>query len=330
MRFDSITRFIDRYESFILTGHETPDADAIGSEVALCYALRERNKSVMIINADPTPRIFEFIDERNDIICLSDNPELPENPEERALIVLDTNDLNNTGDVGKQADSTVAEYFIIDHHEQEGSIRTGNLIEDDASSTCEIVFDLIEDLGIELDLVAARALYAGIVYDTGSFIYPKTTAKTLGIAMKLVEIGVKPNSIYRNMYESNSISALKLQSRVLASLELHFENQVAVQMMLKSTLMECDAAYEEGQTLINVPLKSRSVCVSVFFKENLSGVLRCSLRSKGNIDVASIAQYYRGGGHRTAAGFKSVYPLEEIKAKVLDMLKSMIYEQTKR
>ena len=108
---------------------------------------------------------------------------------------------------------------------------------------------------------------------------------------------------------------------VLATLVLHFEDQVAVQRMTKDTLAASGAPYVEGQTLINMPLKSESIRVSVFFKENEAGILRCSLRSKGEIDVASIATEYGGGGHKNAAGFKTTLPLDEIERKVLEDLK---------
>ncbi len=123
------------------------------------------------------------------------------------------------------------------------------------------------------------------------------------------------------MYESNSISALRLQSKVLATLELYYDDHVAVQTMLMSTIVEAGASYGEGQTLINVPLKSAEIRVSVFFKENEEGILRCSLRSKGNLNVAVIAQSFGGGGHKTAAGFKCRSSLEETKKTVLRKLK---------
>ncbi len=140
----------------------------------------------------------------------------------------------------------------------------------------------------------AQALYTGILFDTGCFIYPKTTALTFEIARDLVSLGVKPNFIYAKVYESNSISALMLQSRVLATLELSFSDHVAILTMRRQMILDCKANYEEADQLINIPLKSEDVRVSVFFKENLEGLLRCSLRSKGNINVAEIAQAVRG------------------------------------
>ena len=111
-----------------------------------------------------------------------------------------------------------------------------------------------------------------------------------------------------------------LQAKVMSSLELVFNQHVAIQIMVKELILECGAIYEEADTIINIPLKSEMIKVSIFFKENEEGILRCSMRSKGNIDVAEIAQEFNGGGHKTAAGFKSKYPLDEIKVKVLKKL----------
>lgn len=321
MRFQGIIDFIHTYDKIILTAHETPDGDAIGSETAFYRVLKSLGKDVRIFNADEMARKYRFIDPDNAVQVLTDDTVLPDDIETWALVILDTNDTNNIGVVSKKVLPVVRNYIILDHHESGETINTGNLIESDASSTCEILYELFKDMDADIDFDTAQALYVGIVYDTGSFIYPKTTAKTFRIAEDLVSAGVSPNFVYAKIYESNSISSLRLQSKVLSSLELFYDQHVAVQTMLKETLAECDAIFEEADTLINIPLKSEDIKVSVFFKENYEGVLRCSMRSKGNINVADIAQLYGGGGHKTAAGFKSALPLEKIKEKVLDMLK---------
>ena len=320
MKLNRAAQFIEKHDKIVLTAHETPDGDAIGSECALYTALKILGKEVIILNADSTPYKYQFIAEKRKIQQLGSEDQLPENIEEYVLIILDTNDIENIGSVKDIVLSRVKDYFIIDHHENDGEFETNHLIQADASSTCEILYALFEELEIDLTFELAEPLYVGIVYDTGSFIYPKTTAKTFFIAEKLVRTGVEPNNVYSNLYESNSISALVLQSKVLASLELFYNSHVAVQTMLKETIQECDASYEEADTLINIPLKSEKILVSVFFKENLEGILRCSLRSKGDINVAEIAQGFGGGGHKTAAGFKCREPLDTTKKEVLKQL----------
>ncbi len=318
--FNSLTHFIHAFDKFILTAHETPDGDALGSECAMYLALQQLKKEVVIFNADPTPEKYSYLEGSDQIRILKTESQIPADVGEYVLLILDTNDIHNIGQVADMLLPRVREYFIVDHHESDDDIILDNHIEESASSTCEILYQLFELLGIPLSLPIATALFTGIVYDTGSFIYPKTSASTFSIAHTLVKNGVNPNYIYRRIYESNSISALRLQSRVLSTLELFYNQHVAAQTMTRDMIFECRAKYEEADTLINIPLKSEKVMVSLFFKENEEGILRCSLRSKEDINVAEIAQLYGGGGHRTAAGFKSIWPLETIKQKVLEML----------
>ena len=319
-KFRYISNYILNNDNFIITAHETPDGDAIGSESAMYGALKLLNKNVMVINADLMTDKYLFLDFDKNFKVLNNEIIVPENIAEYSLIILDTSDIENIGEVKEKIYAKTKNYFIIDHHESDAKTPDNILINSEASSACEILYDFFDYLKIEINFQIAQALFVGIVYDTGSFIYPKTTAKTFSIAYKLVSKGVLPNDIYGRIYESNSISALKLQSKVSASLKLFYDQQVAVQIMLKETILECGALYEEADSIINTPLKSKKIKVSIFFKENIEGLLRCSMRSKGNIDVSKIAQHYNGGGHKTAAGFKSKYPLEEIMAKVLKML----------
>ncbi|MBI9105559.1 MAG: bifunctional oligoribonuclease/PAP phosphatase NrnA [Spirochaetales bacterium] len=319
-RFQTIINFINENDKFILTAHETPDGDAIGSEIAAYLALKSIGKTVKIMNADPMAEKYDFLDVDKAIELFTSDKILPDDIHEWVLIILDTNDINNIGAIKEHVLSKVKNFFIYDHHEGGDSVSTANHIESDASSTCEMLYELFNVMKIDMPYEILIAIYLGIVYDTGSFIYPKTTAKTFAIAEACVSGGVNPNFVYSKLYESNSISSLMLQSRVLSTLEFFYDKHVAVQTMLKEDIEESGALYEEADSLINLPLKSEAIRVSVFFKENLEGILRCSMRSKGNIDVSFIAQIFNGGGHKTAAGFKSKYPLDVIKRKVLDML----------
>ena len=316
----AVIDFIQKYDKFIITAHETPDGDALGSEYAMLLALRKLGKTARILNADPAPQKFAFIAACGEFEVLLRSEQIPEDIAEYGLFILDVNDINNIGQVATLVLPRVKEYFIVDHHDSETVQLSKNHIEQNASSTCEILYTLFREMQLELDLPIARALYMGILYDTGSFIYPKTTAFTFKIAHDLVKLGVQPNETYVSVYESNSISSLVLMSRVLSTLELHYDNHVAVQTMTQDLLRDAGATYEESDLLINIPLRSGDIRVSVFFKENLEGVKRCSLRSKGNIDVATIAQSLGGGGHKTAAGFKCVRPFDVMKVEILEML----------
>jgi phosphoesterase RecJ-like protein len=325
----AVIEFIEKYDKFIITAHETPDGDALGSEYAMLLALRKLGKTARILNADPAPQKFAFVDPGEEFEVLMRKEQIPEDIQEYGLFILDVNDINNIGQVATLVLPRVKEYFIVDHHDSETVQLSKNHIEQNASSTCEILYLLFREMNLELDLPIARALYMGILYDTGSFIYPKTTAVTFEIAHDLVSLGVQPNETYVSVYESNSISSLVLMSKVLATLELHYDDQVAVQTMPQNLLREAGATYEESDLLINIPLRSADVRVSVFFKENLEGVKRCSLRSKGNLNVAAIAQSLGGGGHKTAAGFKCLRPFDVMKVEILEMLHEYFNNQKK-
>jgi phosphoesterase RecJ-like protein len=317
MRYQPVIDFLTGNEKFIITVHETPDGDALGSEYALLSALRKMGKTARILNADPAPEKFAFIDQEHEAVVLAGESQVPADIAEYVLIILDVSDINNIGQVARLVLPRVRQYFIIDHHDNDTDILAPNHIEQSASSTCEILYLIFREMGLEIDLRLAQALFMGIVYDTGSFIYPKTTALTFQIARELVERGVIPNQVYSNVYENNSLSSLMLMSRVLSTLALHLQGRVAVQFMSRQTLRAVGAKYEEADQQINIPLHSREVRVSIFFKENMDGVKRCSLRSKGNIDVAEIARSFGGGGHRTAAGFKCSKPFEAVQKEIL-------------
>jgi phosphoesterase RecJ-like protein len=321
MELQGAIDFLTRTRRFIITAHETPDGDAIGSECAMVRALRSMGREAIVLNADPTPRKFAYLDAGNLITVLEREEQIPTDIGEYSLLMLDTNDVHNIGQIATKVLPRVREHFIIDHHENEEDLLAGNLIKKNASSTSEVIYQILSEMNVDIDLCIAEALYTGILYDTGCFIYPKTTAVTFGIARDLVTKGVAPNAVYAHVYESNSVSALVLHSRVLSTLELVFDSHVAILTMRREMIIDSGANYEEADQLINIPLKSEDIRVSIFFKENPEGLLRCSMRSKGNINVAEIAQLFGGGGHRTAAGFKCRDSLEATKKIVLDKLR---------
>lgn len=322
MEFGPIIDYINKHDRFIITAHETPDGDALGSEYALFLALRKLGKKVKIFNSDPAPKKFSFIKTDAKAVVLKDPQQIPADIDQYVLIVLDVSDLNNIGRIAELILPRVSSFFIIDHHEIDNDTHRHNLIQKSASSTAEILYLLFQEMKIEVDLEMAQSLYMAIIFDTGSFIYPKTTAITFEIARDLVARGANPNLIYSNVYESNSISSLLLLSSVLATLELELDKHVAIQTMTKEIIIAANSKYEEADQIINIPLKSREIRVSIFFKENSNGIRRCSMRSKGNINVAEIAQSYGGGGHKTAAGFKCKYSFEQTKIEILKKLKN--------
>ncbi|MDC7221272.1 MAG: bifunctional oligoribonuclease/PAP phosphatase NrnA [Spirochaetales bacterium] len=307
--------YINRAEYLVLTSHESPDGDAICSELGLYKLLVSLNKKVIILNSDEAEEKYDFLNTRKYINQI--NTKNPQLPERFSLIVMDTHPYN-IGKAGELLRSNADEVFVIDHHEDSYSDEFIGIHDSTASSTCQLVFQMMEELNFKPDVETSNALFSGIVYDTGSFQYKKTTSETFRIGGNLVENGVDPFTIHNHLDQSNSKAFLVLQMEVMKTLEFHLNDSVTSMTMSKELLKKSGAKYEEGQPLINLPLICKDVEISILFKENESGVKRCSVRSKGNFDCFELANKYNGGGHKTAAGFKISGSFEETKQQVLE------------
>jgi phosphoesterase RecJ-like protein len=230
---------------------------------------------------------------------------------ETALVILDTSDEYNIGEI-RDIIPHVPEVFIIDHHEPNIFCAFKGYIDNTASSVCELMVELAEAAGVALSLEYAKAAYAGIVYDTGFFAYSKTTARTFKVALALVNAGVNPYEVYRDLNENNSVGTLLLLRKALTSLEVYNHNRVAVQTLRKSDLEHTGTNnYEDTKNFINIPMKIKGIEVSILLKEGKEGQIMCSLRSKGKVNVSKLAQTMGGGGHVTAAGFKTTLSIDE-------------------
>ena len=316
--------FFTDHDDYILTSHESPDADGLGAQYALARGLTSLGKRCRIINAEAYSPKYGFIDQKSIIQTLADSGLEAEDLSSTTVVLVDTNDIHFTGLMADLVLRRSGRIFIFDHHEALIVPGAEMCSITSASSTCEMAYQVLVKLGAPIDEDMAMSLMAGIVYDTGSFAWEKTSTETFAAALELTHCGANPAKIHSALYESSAISVLLLRKAVLSTLELHHGNTIAIQTMTSKTLSETGASYEDGEDLINMPLVGKSVQVSLLFKETSEGILRCSMRAKGLVNVAHIAQSFGGGGHRLASGFKSPYPLETIKAKVLEILTGVI------
>jgi phosphoesterase RecJ-like protein len=214
--------------------------------------------------------------------------------------------------------------MTIDHHElNPRSVMTG-YIDPTAAATCELIMEIAACFNQTLDRISATAVFAGLSYDSGSFSYSKTTARTFRAAQKLVEAGARPYEIHGHLNESASTASLLLQSRTLAGLTLHCGGRAAVMTLKREDIAATGALFEDAESFINIPLKSKGVLVSIMVKENEKGKVRCSLRSKGTVNVSQIAQRFSGGGHAMAAGFRSDASFEETTDLILEEVRKAL------
>jgi len=297
--------FLKRNDKFIISTHESPDADGLGSEIAFIDFLRQLGKTAIIFNSDPTPDICNFIDVDKEINILKDTSQLPDDIEEYSQFVLDTNDYDNIGSAYRVLSGLVKEYFIIDHHEGFLDKTDENYVKVESSSVAEIIFTIMEHYGVKLNFRTAQALFAGIVFDTGSFRYPKTTSETLRIASVLVSHGVNPFRVYEHLYESNSLASFQLRSMILGTMEVMHNGRMVIMKLTPEMVIETGGSFSEGEATINMPFTVKGVIASVLVKQDVNGPVKISMRTKGDLDVASIAIKNGGGGHKNAAGFKA-------------------------
>jgi phosphoesterase RecJ-like protein len=309
--FVNIDRFLSGNDKFIITTHESPDWDGLGSEIALFELLKSLGKKPLIINSDQTPDTFLFLDLEHDINVFDGSYTLPDDIETYSQFVLDTNDYDNIGALSKILKNRVRDYFIIDHHEGDAGKAGPNIIRAEASSVCEIMYQIIRHYKKPVTLRSAQALFAGIVFDTGSFVYPKTSSTTFDIAAHLVDQGVIPFFIHEQIYEQNALSSFELRGRILSTIEVLYGGKLIAMKLTPEMLRETGASFTEGEPAINIPLSVKGVMASLLIKQDIGGPVKVSMRTKGDLDVSSIAIENGGGGHRNAAGYKSKRSVEE-------------------
>jgi len=312
---EKLTAFIERHDLFILTTHDPADADGLGAELVIACVLRGSGKEFKIINSGPVPEQFAFMDKRG-IIERWDHLKHDALPERAAVIMLDTADLHNIGQM-RDFVCRAKEVFIIDHHEILSASFFAGICDPTAASTCELAVELAVAAGVTLDLDTAFAAYTGMIFDTGFFAYQKTGPRSFRAAVTLLELGVNPNEAYRTLCENSTARSLLLQKRAFAGLELHCDGRVASQILRQEDFAETGAVNDDADGFVNVPLRAREIAVSVIVKESRKGKVKCSLRSKGNLDVSKIAHDFGGGGHVNAAAFKSDMNIDQTLALVL-------------
>lgn len=320
--FEDVLSFINRHNSFILTTHDSPDADGLGSQIVIGAILKKMGKVFKIINSEPVPTNLKFLKD-TEIIETWEPEKHSSFLADSAVMILDTSDEYHIGSI-RTALGKAKETFYFDHHEPGQRSELSGFLDSEAASTSELAIELACSVGFELDPHSATAGYAGIVHDSGFFAYPKTRIRTFKAAIKTLEWGADPNYIYRELMESASYSSILLQKHALSNMEFHADKRIAFLILRKEDLEITGADFEDAENIVNIPLRAKEVEISMMIKEKPTGEIRCSLRSKGKVNVSKIAQEFGGGGHVTAAGFKSLLSTEEILKKLLASVKARI------
>lgn len=308
-----IAAAIRQRHRFVVTSHARPDGDAIGSALAMAYALRALGKDVRVVGKDPAPPQMLSFPGVADIEVVDRVDDTGD-----AVIFMECGDANRPGVAGLDRGFTIN----IDHHPGNTLYGAMNCIDLSAAACGEMVFDLVRELGVPVTLEIATHVYLAILTDTGSFHYSHISPRTFAISRQCVEAGVDPAALSRTIYDNNTLGRVRIWGAVLNDMHLSADGHVATLWMDKALAARCGATYDDTEGLINFPLTVKDIDAVVFFKENVPGDWRISMRSKGAVNVNAVAKEFGGGGHVNASGCGATGDLATLKplfeAKVLD------------
>jgi phosphoesterase RecJ-like protein len=297
-----------------LTTHVNADGDGVGSEVALWHLLGARGLQAVIANPTPIPDRFGFLLPRG-----ADHTERAVREIEAAdvVVVLDISDIGRLGDLGRAIKASHA-VICIDHHVSGGSLPAGpRLVAPEAAATAELVYDLASANGWPISPEAARALYVGILTDTGAFRFANTTPRALRIAGALLEGGVEPESIYEAVYASAPEGRIRLLTEVLDTLVVEPDVGLAWVTVPPDALQRHSATADDLDGIVEYPRSIAGVRLALLFRQIANGRVKVSFRSLGDVDVSALAHRFGGGGHTKAAGASLEGSLAEAQAHVL-------------
>jgi bifunctional oligoribonuclease and PAP phosphatase NrnA len=310
-------------DKLLLTTHENPDGDALGSLLAMHWILEQLGKdSVMFMSEDEFPLPWEY--RQWTFESMAGAP--PADVEERTIVFLDCGNIDRMPVDFLQADGL--HIVNIDHHHDNTRFGTVNLVVPEASCTAEIVWRLAKDLGAEVTPRIADALYTGLVTDTGKFMYENTTPEAHRMAAELMEAGVDAHEVYRRLYEDLPFRRLQLLQRALSRVERHDEGGMTISQLAKQDYEDTGAQENDSEGVVDHLRAVEGTAVAVLVRDQLAddreGLRKVSLRATdGRVDVSRIARAFGGGGHPQAAGFTTELAYPEL----VETLRSLVREQ---
>jgi bifunctional oligoribonuclease and PAP phosphatase NrnA len=301
--FKNLQKIIEENSIFLLTCHVNPDADAIGSEIALYNVLKKMGKKSYIINHSETPYNLLFLDKDHVIEKFSEEKHSSLFNEADVLVGLDFNRSDRLVSMKNDFNNSTQKKICIDHHQDPEKFVDHYFVDPEYSSTGEIIYDFIKQTGIvKLNEEIAEPIYAAIMTDTGSFRFERTTPTLHLIISDLLKAGADPTMIYDSIYDQSRISKIKLLGRALAGLQLHNNSQeIAYMRISQKDFIETGAVESDTDSFVNYSLSIENVKIGILFIELKDG-FKVSFRSKGKIPINKLAGEFGGGGHTNAAG----------------------------
>jgi bifunctional oligoribonuclease and PAP phosphatase NrnA len=311
-----VLKHIEQRNYFLLTSHARPDGDAVGSALACAQILRTMGKQADVVLRDGVPRIYEPLPFADRVLRAE-----RVNGKYEAAIILECDSIQRT-----RLEGLENQFLInIDHHVSGRPFAHVNWIDPKAVATAEMVYRLAREAGVKISPEIATCLYTAVLTDTGSFMFEGTNEHTFALARELVLAGADPAHCARNVYFGHSTAKMRLLGAALSN--LHREGSCAWIWVTREQMKLCGAKEEDCEGLVNYALSIQDVEVAAFLRELPDGRFRVSLRSKGQLNVAAIAEQLGGGGHVCASGCSVDGPLSAAVARIITQLRTPPYVQ---
>ena len=325
MDWTILKKVIDENDSFLITSHVRPDADALGSELGLRALLLALGKKVSIINASAPPANLSFMNPPGVILKLNDTVTKANVPKTDVVVIVDTSAWQQLGNMADVIQASPAKRVVIDHHVSSDEMGAIELKDVTAAATGELICEAAAAFGIEFDEDTANWLYAAIATDTGWFRFPSTTSRTMRISAALIDRGASPHYVFNLVHEQSSLSRVRLGGRVLGRTQSEADGRLVWVQVDAKDMSETGAVPSDTEGLVNQCLTVAGSEAAFIAVELQTSQIKFSLRCRYPHDVASLAEQFSGGGHKLASGATLSGPLnvavERMRTAFLEMLK---------
>lgn len=318
-----IQAIIQNGKKFLLTTHVNADGDGIGCEIALACHLRNLGKQVHIFNHNPTPENLEFLDPRGDIQLYDAHKHSDLVHEMDAVFILDISDWQRLRDLGKLLRTLPLTKICIDHHPADDHMGEIDMILPEASSTGEIMYELLTQLNARLQGRMVEALYTAVLTDTGSFRFSNTNSRAHEIAAALIARGVKPHHIYQEVYERQPANKMRLLGQILNNLNFTKDGRLVWFTITQDMLRSTGTQPRDTEGFADFPRGIDGVELCLMFLETENGKVKISFRSKGKVIINGLANRFGGGGHPFASGALVEGNLQQVVNEVVNEAKEL-------
>jgi nanoRNase/pAp phosphatase (c-di-AMP/oligoRNAs hydrolase) len=324
INWEPLREILNSNQRFVLSSHVRPDADALGSELGLAAILEALGKDVRIVNPSAIPQTLQFLDPSERILKIGDKitPEAVSDTD--VHIVVDTSSWAQLQEVGHVFRRSSARKVVIDHHASSDDLGGIEFKDVEAEATGVLILELADALDLTIPSSVAMPLFCAVATDTGWFRFGSTRSSTMRVASRLIDLGARPDLIYRQLFEQYSLGRIRLAGIVLSRVTLECDGQLAYTWVEAADFGRSGSRPVDTEDLVNECLKIGGTRCAFIAVEQLNKCVKISFRSRSGVDVATVAEQFGGGGHKQASGATFQGSLTEATQRVLTAMRNAL------